>query len=314
MTSNDEESSVPFAKQTVEGRSTLDGSDTEDGKKKQHPHPQQQHQMYSNVADLYHKFRPRYPNEFIDEAIETSSRLRSSNGKGRILEIGCGPGTLTLPLAQRGYDIVAIDPGSGMITKAREVCQNFPNAEFHRVGFKDYVQKVDDLLSFDAIFAASSLHWAMADDEKPDTSIQKMARLLKDGGDLILFWNFPLEPENEVLEEVAKALNRPIPFYFGIYSIEEHLQNLQERVLSPIERSGYFSEFETKARTIDEKIPIQSYIGFLNTLSNYITMKDDEREVFCGVVSETLQRCGDGGENIPTSRKSMWNVCTKLSK
>lgn len=32
--------------------------------------PNNTEQMYSNVADLYHEFRPRYPESLIDHAIQ----------------------------------------------------------------------------------------------------------------------------------------------------------------------------------------------------------------------------------------------------
>ena len=264
-------------------------------------------QMYSAVADLYHEFRPRYPKDLLDEAIQKSELLVSNGEKSRILEIGCGPGTLTLPLAQRGYQVVAVEPGSGMIAKAQEVCQDYSNVEFHRQSFKDYVQKED--VPFDAIIAATSLHWALAEVDQP-ALIQKMAGLLKDGGHLLLFWNFPPEPEDAVLDKVAEALGRPTPFYFGTWSLEEHLHSLQKQVLGPVETSGCFSEFEITAIPMDENISIERYIGFLETLSNYITMEDEERKSFFQIVRETLQRtCG---EVVPTRRKSILHRSTKI--
>ncbi len=38
---------------------------------------------------------------------------------GRILEIGPGPGTLTLPLASRGFDVTAVEPGPRMAAMLR---------------------------------------------------------------------------------------------------------------------------------------------------------------------------------------------------
>jgi len=264
-------------------------------------------QMYTCVADLYHEFRPRYPEDLIDEAIQKAGLLNSNGKMARVLEIGCGPGTMTLPLAQRGFQVVAVEPGSGMIAKAREVCQAYSNVEFHQQSFKEYIQKED--APFDAIIAATSLHWALADEDQP-ALIQKMADLLKDGGHLLLFWNFPPEPDDAVLDKVAEALGRPTPFYFGNGSLEEHLQSLQNRVLRPVETSGCFSEFETTAIPIDEDVPIERYISFLETLTNYITMEDQERKGFFQIVLETLQRtCG---EDVPTSRKSILQTATKI--
>jgi SAM-dependent methyltransferase len=301
MVSQQEDSSQPVMPQVwqIIERGSATGIDPETRKELR--------QMYSDVADLYHEFRPRYPEALIDEAI-AKSELLVSNPNARILEIGCGPGTLTLPLAQRGYDVVAIDPGSGMIAKAREVCQDYSNVEFHNETFKDYLEKADS--SFDAIIAATSLHWALAGDDKP-AMIEKMAGLLKQGGNLLLFWNLPPEPDDAVLDAVAEASGCPKPFYFGNASPETHWERMQEHVLAPVETSGLFSKFETTAIPLDEKIPVEGFISFLSTLSNYITMESQERETFFQIVRETFHRLHDGV--VPTSRKSILNISLKWS-
>lgn len=60
----------------------------------------------------------------------------------RVLEIGCGSGELALALAERGYDVVAVDPDApeGPI--------------FRRLRLED----LDDPGPFDAAFAGRSLH------------------------------------------------------------------------------------------------------------------------------------------------------------
>lgn len=119
-------------------------------------------QMYSGVADLYHEFRPRYPENLVEEAIQNSELLRN-NPQAKILEIGCGPGTLTMSLAKRGFHVVAMDPGVGMIEKAKQVLsKDYANVEFRQETFRNFCS--DE--KYDAIIAASSLHWALAEDDK----------------------------------------------------------------------------------------------------------------------------------------------------
>lgn len=42
----------------------------------------------------------------------------------RVLDIGCGPGTLSLPLARAGADVTALDISTGMLDRLRETAQN----------------------------------------------------------------------------------------------------------------------------------------------------------------------------------------------
>jgi SAM-dependent methyltransferase len=228
--------------------------------------------MYSGVAEMYHEFRPRYPEDLVDEAIQKTKLLQDSS-QVKILEIGCGPGTLTMPLATGGFNVVAIDPGIGMIEKAKQVCKEYTTTvEFRLETFK----KISSDEKYDARIAASSLHWALAEEDK-DKLIEKMSNLLKDDGTLLLFWNFPPEPSDQILDKLAEALDKPKTFHFENGSMAQHWQRMQERVLGPVEDSPFFEKFETTENSVEESIPIENYIRFLNTLSNYITIQEEER-------------------------------------
>ena len=279
--------------------------------------PNNTEQMYSKVADLYHEFRPRYPDSLLDHAIQSSPRLRDKDPKDiQILELGCGPGTLTLPLAKRGFQITAIDPGIGMIDKARQVCEEFTNVTFHLSTFNDFSSGEQ---KYDAIVAGSSLHWALAaDDDKTKIALKrKLHSSLNDGGSLLLFWNFPPEPRtvdgsNTVSDKVADVLKLPKPFYFGNGSLEDHKQRLQDKVLAPVEKSLLFSKFTAVSEeNIEETVTIANYVHFLETLSNYIVMETTEREAFFDTVAKVLQQESGGGDTVTTRRESLLNISFK---
>lgn len=260
-------------------------------------------QMYSGVADLYHSYRPGYSDDLVEEAFE-KCKLLKNKAKAKILELGCGPGTLTITLAQRGFDIVALDPGVGMIEKARQVCKDYSNVHFLQTTFKEYTS--DD--KFDAIIAATSMHWVLAESDR-DKIIAKLSNHLKEDGSLILFWNFPPEPSDEILDKVADALNQPKPFHFSNGSFAAHCARMREHVLEPLESPVYFSPFETIIHTIDENVPIESYVNFLQTMSNFISMDDDERESILGTTRKILGE--DSGDMVATSRFTMINISSK---
>ena len=62
-------------------------------------------QTFDTVAALYHEARPSYPDGLYDELI-TLARLAPD--EDALLEIGCGPGQATIPLARRGFAITAV--------------------------------------------------------------------------------------------------------------------------------------------------------------------------------------------------------------
>ncbi|NQU05916.1 MAG: hypothetical protein HQ568_07470 [Calditrichaeota bacterium] len=61
--------------------------------------------VFNEAAVIYDKARPGYPDELIEEVLSFASMTSDS----RILEIGCGTGQLTVPLAKRGFSINALD-------------------------------------------------------------------------------------------------------------------------------------------------------------------------------------------------------------
>jgi SAM-dependent methyltransferase len=84
----------------------------------------------------------------------------------RVLEVGCGRGELAQALAERGFEVIAIDPHAPEGTI------------FVRAGLEDF----SDARGFDAVVASVSLHHI----EGLAVAIDKIASFLPPGGLLIL--------------------------------------------------------------------------------------------------------------------------------
>ena len=59
---------------------------------------------FDEVADLYEAARPTYPPQLFDDLVS----LAGLSPGARVVEIGCGTGQATLPLAERGLEIVCV--------------------------------------------------------------------------------------------------------------------------------------------------------------------------------------------------------------
>ncbi|AXG76957.1 class I SAM-dependent methyltransferase [Streptomyces paludis] len=71
--------------------------------------------LFSGAA--VHYARGRLP--YAPGLVEVLAGVLGLDGRGRLLDVGCGPGTLALGLAHLFREVVGVDPDRGMIAEAR---------------------------------------------------------------------------------------------------------------------------------------------------------------------------------------------------
>jgi len=112
----------------------------------------------------------------------------ASPTKARILEVGCGPGHLSIRLARRhGFDVTGIDLDPAMIDQAQANEARADGIDESRPSFQvgDVAQLVFPDESFDLVVSTLSLHhWA-----DPTAGLSEIARVLRPGG-RTLIWDF----------------------------------------------------------------------------------------------------------------------------
>jgi SAM-dependent methyltransferase len=127
---------------------------------------------FDEAPELYDRVRPSYPEAVFDDLVALA---RLAPG-ARLLELGCGTGQATLPLARRGYEITAVELGPGLATVARRRLADFPGVRVVRAAFEDWPLPVEP---FDAVVAATSFHWM-----DPAMRVAKASDALRPGGAL----------------------------------------------------------------------------------------------------------------------------------
>ena len=127
---------------------------------------------FEQVPELYDRARPNYPPQTFDDLVS----LAQLPPRARLVEIGCGTGQATLPLAQRGYAITCVELGEQLATVARRKLANFPTVEVINANFDGWQP---ERAEFDAVLAFTAFHWIT-----PDVRYTKTAELLRERGKL----------------------------------------------------------------------------------------------------------------------------------
>ena len=76
-------------------------------------------QAFEGTAEYYEIGRPPYSEYLAD----TMASELSLDGTGQMLDVGCGPGVLVLPLARLFDHVTGLDPERGMLQAAQRRCQ-----------------------------------------------------------------------------------------------------------------------------------------------------------------------------------------------
>ena len=110
--------------------------------------------LFRGAAEYYERGRVPYPLELAD-VFATNADL---SGEPRLIDVGCGPGTVALRLAHLFAEVVGVDPDPGMITEAERLAAeaNVKNAMWLKSRAEDIPT---DLGAFSYATFAQSVHW-----------------------------------------------------------------------------------------------------------------------------------------------------------
>ncbi len=93
---------------------------------------------------------------FVAEYGRDVVRLLDPQPGERILDVGCGTGTLTAVIADSEAEVVGIDAAESMVEQARK---RYPDLTFEVADAREYEPD-----AFDAVFSNAALHWIPEED------------------------------------------------------------------------------------------------------------------------------------------------------
>ncbi|MFI8790802.1 class I SAM-dependent methyltransferase [Streptomyces sp. NPDC055105] len=161
-----------------------------------------------DVAEYYAKYRRGYPPQVLD-ALQTAFALTTDD---LVLDLGCGTGQLTIPLAWRVRSVIGMDPEPDMLRLAREGAsrQGVQNTTWV-LGADTDVPAFGDLLGQRSLAMAvigQALHWM-----QPEELFRALSPLVRSGGGVAVVANgTPLWLQDS---DWSRSLRACLEDYFG---------------------------------------------------------------------------------------------------
>jgi SAM-dependent methyltransferase len=201
-------------------------------------------QRFASTIPYYVVGRPAYSMRLVE-------RLARETGLGetsRVLDLGCGPGSLTLPLARFAGITIGIDPDPAMIATARQAAEVSGLSVEWSVGSS--LDLADELAPLDLVTIGRAFHWM-----DRGATLKRLNELVRPGGAVAIV-NTELHPLGDhrwhaAFEKLRKAHGRFGDFYRWRKSAawEEHLSLLVRSVFCDVER---ISVYEAREASLDE--------------------------------------------------------------
>ena len=232
---------------------------------------------FDRAAEDYQRTRPVCPPQLFDDLVE----LAGLGVGSRVVEIGCGTGQATVPLAERGLAVTAVELGAELAAVARRRLTGFPAAEVVTSSFEDWRPDGDP---FDAVVAVSSLHWI-----DPSLRYTKPYELLRSGGAMVVagcLWARPPDAERfwtDVQEDyraVGYAGSPPPP-----------ADDIGRQHLPP-EAAILFDEVASRRYPFQVVYRAEDYLTNLATQSGTHALGDARRANFLARVERRLESLG----------------------
>ncbi len=235
---------------------------------------------FGGVAELYDRSRPSYPRAVVDDVLEFAGADSSS----RALEVGAGTGKATVLFAERGLDVVALEPSAEMASVARRNCAGFENVTIEETGFERW-QPAGRL--FRIVFSATAWHWV-----SPDVRYVAARAALETGGALAVFWAGPEWPACELKDAIGEVYARNGRAGDPSDPMNPTRNSDDQDWATEIEGAPGFTDAELRYHRWESDYTTDEYLDLLRTHSACIVLEASERERLLGEIAGVIDAHG----------------------
>ncbi|HYA82198.1 MAG TPA: class I SAM-dependent methyltransferase [Candidatus Bathyarchaeia archaeon] len=169
-------------------------------------------------------------NESLDSDLEKELAERKVITDGKFLDLGTGPATQAMWLAERGFKVIGSDLSEAAISRAKKIYSNAKNVNFI----------VDDIINstlkdneFDYVFDRGCFHVLLPSDRKK--YISKIKKILKVNGILFLKCFSDKEPRQEGPYKFSQGEIRDL--FSESFQIDRIKETVYQGTLDPLPKA-----------------------------------------------------------------------------
>jgi SAM-dependent methyltransferase len=235
---------------------------------------------FDQIAELYDEARPGYPEALFDDMVA----LSAIPSGGSILEIGCGTGQATVPLARRGYSMLCLELGARMAALAAENCRAFANVRIENVAFEAWPLR---RAGFDLVVSAEAFHWI-----PPEIGYPRVASALKAGGSLALCWHHSPGEESAFRRAIARVYAEKAPTLAGHLPGKTQSADLVQKTVADFDASGLFGPVTVREYAWSEQRTTEEHLKLLETFSPIRSLEEADRRELLAAVGQVVDSFG----------------------
>jgi len=213
--------------------------------------------IYKGTAWYYSRFRPPYPETLITLLRDTFGL----NGRGRLLDLGCGPGPVAIPLAHLFERAVAMDPEPDMLAEGRAQAERagISNIEWRR-GRSQGLSPA--LGQFRLVTMGNSFHWM----DRQRTLDALYDLVIEGGGIAVVGHGAPIPAPAPTPWRIA--VNDVVRKYIGARRLPwDRVEHQPEDLHQTYINRSRFTDLTYYAESFDTTWTIDSMIGNLYSMS-----------------------------------------------
>lgn len=238
---------------------------------------------FQSAVPYYERYRLGYPERLIARVVALLG-LRAGDA---VLDLGCGPGSLSLPLARAGMAVTAADPEPDMLAAAQEAARAAGvTLMLWRGGSYDLTPNMGP---YRLVTIGRAFHWM-----DRLATLAMLDKIVAAGGAVALFHDtHPVLPENEWFKLLCKVGDR-----YG-RAAQPHIAErkaLGHRRYEPFLYQSAFTELDGLTVTIKKPISEDEIVG--RAFSQSTTSPDKlgaKADAFEGELRERLRELSPAG-------------------